>query len=125
MVSFLTVINMTGNTDHKAHKPHKTDFETRFENFHDKHPEPEEIFPIEGSYRFMRSTNCKSRFLMILKANDTVDNYQVVEDMLLLKQSLELKFGESNVYLVEGQLGWISIYLFFDLEELLSRTCTR
>lgn len=116
---------MTKNSDHKPKHNAKTDFQTRFENFHDRHPEPWNIYPMNFSCNFIRSTNCKSRFLIILKSIDTVDNYQVVEDMLLLKQSLELKFGESNVYLVEGDTGWIRLYVFFDFEELLSRTATR
>lgn len=116
---------MNENSDHKTHKPNKTDFETRYENFHEKHPEPWEIFPIEMSCNLIRSTNCSTRFLLILKSVDTTDNPEVIEDMLLVKQSLEQRFGASNVYFLEGHFGWIRIYVFFDFEAILSRAATR
>ena len=116
---------MNENLDHKAHKPHKIEFETRFEDFHEKHPEPMEIYGIEMSCNLYRSTNCKSKFLLVLKSTDTIDDCQTLEDMLLVKQSLETKFGPSNVYWREGHFGWIRIYVFFDFEALLSRTLTR
>ena len=125
MVSFLTVINMTGNNDHKANKQHKTDFKTRFENFHEKHPEPWNIYGTEMWCNFYRSQNCSTKFLIVLKSTDTIDNLETIADMLLVKKSLETKFGSSNVYWEEGHFGWISIYLFFDFEALLSRTLTR
>lgn len=118
-------INMNKSNDHKAKQPHKTDFETRFENFHEKHPEPWNIFPIEFSANFIRSENCDTRFLLILKSIDTIDSPETVTDMLLAKRSLESRFGESNVYLVEGGHGWIRLYVFFDFEELASRAVTR
>lgn len=116
---------MNENSDHKAHKPHKPDFETRFEDFHEKHPEPFEIFPIEMSINLIRSTNCSTRFLLILKSLDTIDNLETLEDMLLVKQSLETQFGSSNVYWTEGHFGWIRIYVFFDFEALSSKAARR
>ncbi len=125
MLSFLTVISMTGNTDHKAHKPHKTDFGTRFENFHEKHPEPWNIFSIEFNGNFVRSENCNTKFLIVLKSVDTIDNLETLQDMQLVKKSLESKFGSSNVYWHEGHFGWIRIYVFFDFEALCSSLDTR
>ncbi len=125
MNKFLSAIYMTGNIDHKTHKPHKTDFESRFENFHEKHPEPWNIFPIEYKCNFIRSVNCDTRFLIVLKSIHTIDNLETVADMLLVKKSLESRFGASNVYLVEGDSGWIRLYVFFDFEELASRADTR
>tara|TARA_B100000459_G_scaffold46000_1_gene23616 strand:+ start:298 stop:648 length:351 start_codon:yes stop_codon:yes gene_type:complete len=116
---------MNENNDHKPVNNQKTDFETRFENFHEKHPEPWEIFPIEMSLNLIRSTNCSTRFLLILKSIDTIDNPETVTDMLLVKKSLESKFGASNIYLIEGDLGWLRLYVFFDFEELLSRAVKR
>lgn len=116
---------MNENNDHKPVASKKTDFETRFENFHEKHPEPYEIFPIEMSCNLVRSTNCSTRFLLILKSIDTNDNHETVTDMLLVKKSLESKFGAKNVYFLEGDLGWMRLYVFFDFEELLSRASMR
>lgn len=116
---------MNENSDHKAHKPNKIEFESRFETFHEKHPEPWEIFPIEMSANLIRSTNCSTRFLLILKSIDTIDCPEILEDMQLVKQSLESRFGSANVYWSEGHFGWIRIYVFFDFEELSSRTANR
>lgn len=116
---------MNENSSNKTNKPTMTDFKTRFEDFHEKHPEPYEIYGIEMSCNLYRSTNCKTKFLLVLKSIGTIDEIQILEDMLLVKQSLESKFGPSNVYWREGHFGWIRIYVFFDFEELLSRTLTR
>ncbi len=116
---------MTENIDHKAINQRKTDFKTRFENFHEKHPEPWEIFGTEMSCNLYRSSNCVTKFLIVLKSLDTIDNLETLSDMLGVKKSLESKFGASNVYWKEGHFGWIRIYVFFDFEELLSRVLTR
>jgi hypothetical protein len=116
---------MNENNDHKPDNSQKTDFETRWENFHEKHPEPWEIFPIEMSCNLVRSTNCSTRFLLILKSCYTIDDPETITDMLLVKKSLESKFGASNIYLIEGHHGWLRLYVFFDFEELCSRALNR
>ncbi len=102
------------------------EFRSRFEDFHDKHPEPADIYLLsEMSCSIARSENCSTRFLVNLKSLDTMDCQVTLDDMLLVKESLESRFGSENVYYSEGHFGYLRIYVFFDLDEIFSRAVTR
>lgn len=115
---------MITSQDKNVKAREKIEFTNRFELFHEKHPEPMEIFGIQGKYNLYRSTNCDTRFLLVLKSFDTIDSHEAITDMLLLKKSLESRFGASNVYWEESYDSWIRLYVFFDFEELCSRVDT-
>ena len=116
---------MVNKTNEPIKENVKTEFENRREEFHEKHPEPWEIYNIKGVFNLFRSTNCDTRFLLVLISRDTIDSHETVTDMLLARKSLESRFGASNVYWREGVDALIRIYVFFDFEELCSRLDNR
>lgn len=117
--------NKIGDSNYTVMNKDQILFEARFEDFHEKHPEPYEIFCNEGSFNLCRSTNFPSRFLLVFKSHGTYDESGIVQEMLETQQSLEYIFGKQNVYLQTGHHGWMRIYCFFDLETLLSKSVNR